>query len=210
MDDLTLIGRVKLELQQLQDSYVAYAASKGLIAKPSKIIPPSSEGVTTLGILLHGRDLTFGLSKDKLLKLSAETQQLLDAKSCTGMHMSRLVGKWTWPVLVCRPALSVFSAVYRFIQAAGCRVFEIWGSVKRELQVMMGLAPLLFASLASEWLPSVVATDASATGCGVVYTADESEDSLDLLSAQCVGDPEHKSDELELGLAARQWKTAVA
>jgi len=209
VDDLTMLGHDDHDMEARQDAYISFFESKGLVAKPSKIVRPSADGVSCLGLLLHGKDLTFGLSKDKLLQLSKETQRLLNATTCTGRYMSRLVGKWVWPVLVCRPALSVFSAVYRFIQAAGRRPFTIWNSVKRELQVMMGLVPLLFASLSAEWLPSVVATDASSTGGGVVYSAAESVDSITYLETQCREEPEH-NPKLRQCLAERQWKTAVA
>ena len=209
VDDLAMVGRDEREMRIRQDTYISFFASKGLVAKPSKIIRPSADGVSCLGLLLHGKDLTFGLSRDKLLQLCKETQRLLDASTCTGRYMSRLVGKWVWPVLVCRPALSVFSAVYRFIQAAGRRPFNIWNSVKRELQVMMGLVPLLFASLSAEWLPSVVATDASSSGGGVVYSTAESVDSILHLNAQCLEEPK-RNPKLRECLAQRQWKTAVA
>jgi hypothetical protein len=75
---------------------------------------------------------------------------------------------WSWSVLVTRPALSVFQSVYRFSRVAGPRVFELWPTVRRELRILTGLLPLLWADLASVFLPKVVASDASLRGQGVV------------------------------------------
>jgi integrase len=82
--------------------------------------------------------------------------------------MSRLVGHWSWAFLARRCAFSVFRAVYRFIEVAGRRKFDIWPSVVRELDIAIGLAPLLFSSIASPWFPKVLASDASGDGQGVV------------------------------------------
>jgi hypothetical protein len=64
----------------------------------------------------------------------------------------------------------VFSSVYRFQEAADGRRFEVWPSVRRELMVMVGLAPLLFADLDEPFFERVVASDASMTGLGVSAT----------------------------------------
>ena len=62
----------------------------------------------------------------------------------------------------------MFSAVYRFIETAGGRDFNIWPSVAKELRVAVGLVPLLFSPLDAKWFPKMVATDASESGQGVV------------------------------------------
>src|SRR5437879_81514 len=67
----------------------------------------------------------------------------------SGLELSALVGRWTWAALISRPALSVFNAVYRFIECARHRPFSLWQSVIHELGVMSGLAPLLYTSLSA-------------------------------------------------------------
>ena len=117
----------------------------------------------------------------KLKQLVAYTRRILQAGICTGDEMERIVGKWTWAILVRRPALSVFNAVYRFIQVAGSKLFTLWPSVERELHIIMRLAPILFASLSSPWLDRIVASDASETGFGVVATPVSEVDVLSTL-----------------------------
>ncbi len=87
-------------------------------------------------------------------------------------------GRWTWACLACRPALAVFSAVYRFIECAGSKRFVLWRSAARELRVLMGLAPLLFSCTSAPWFDRVVATDASSAGQGVVAAKSDVADSV--------------------------------
>ena len=61
----------------------------------------------------------------------------LAAGCCTGLDMSRLIGHWTWVLMARRCAFSVFRAVYRFIEVAGHKKFDIWPSVAKELVVAM-------------------------------------------------------------------------
>ena len=100
--------------------------------------------------------------------MSRDTCAFIRRDACTGLELSQLVGRWTWACLVRRPAFAAFSAVYRFIERAAYRRFKLWSSVKRELLVIAGLAPLLQTSLSLSWFPDVVATDASEFGLGVV------------------------------------------
>jgi hypothetical protein len=108
------------------------------------------------------------VSVPKLHLLVRDTLTLIRRAHCSGLELSHIVGRWSWALLACRPAFAVFSSVYRFIQTAGSRVFHLWPSVARELDLAIGLAPLLFASLDSPWFDRVVASDASQGGLGVV------------------------------------------
>ena len=152
-------------------SYTAAVSAAGHAVKASKIHGPSADGVECLGLLVHGGDLTVGLAPERLHQLCSATVAMLRRGTASGHDMQRLVGHWTWAALACRPAFSVFCAVYRFIAAAGYRTFTIWPSVRRELWAIVGLAPLLHSSLAQPWLDRVVATDASGSGEGVVVTS---------------------------------------
>ena len=101
----------------------------------------------------------------------------------SGDSLRKLVGKWTWACLCCRPAFAVFNSVYRFIAVAGAKEFEIWPSVRNELNCLIDLAPLLFASLSHPWSDCVIATDASTQGLGVVATSRDSFLSTNVVEA---------------------------
>jgi hypothetical protein len=152
------------------DEYLPVAAANGTPSKPSKVRRATCDPIECLGLEADGRHHTIGLSVPKLQQLCADTLALLDHGECTGRDMQVLVGRWTWASLVRRPVLAVFSSVYRFQEAADGRRFEVWPSVRRELMVMVGLAPLLFADLDEPFFERVVASDASMTGLGVSAT----------------------------------------
>ena len=87
-------------------------------------------------------------------------------------------------MLIARPALAVFSAVYRFMQSADRMCWQLWDSVRTELWTAIGLAPLLWTSLKTDWFEHVVASDASLDGLGVcAVRADATEVTVEELVA---------------------------
>ena len=171
IDDLNMFSLDRAELCRLQTEYVTACRRVGLTVKMSKVVLPSSDGVECIGMEVHGRHLTCGLSPRKMNKLLRRTEAVLQHGSVSGQHLSSLVGLWSWAFLARRPAFSIFNAVYRYIETAGSRIFHLWITVRRELNLAVALAPLLFSSLSSPWNRHSIATDASSTGLGVVATS---------------------------------------
>jgi hypothetical protein len=167
VDDTTLLAPSELLLHQAIAVLAKAYHTAGVTVKWSKLIQPSCEGVNVLGLELHGRHATYGLAPDKMRRLILGTRSFLLRSHCTGRDLSRIVGSWTWATLVRRECLSVFRSVYRFCSVAGDCVFRIWKSVRRELNIMIGLAPLLYANLAASWSDRIVASDACPSGLGV-------------------------------------------
>ena len=218
IDDLILIGlECHLDrLTHLQQNYCDVMTRVGLPPKPSKVVPPSCEGVECIGVEVHGRHLTAGVHPAKLAKLARRTEALLQRGRCTGHDLSRLVGHWSWAFLARRAAFSVFNSVYRFIETAGRRVFQVWPTVARELKTAICLAPVLFASLSSPWFSRTIATDASGSGQGVV-AAKMDAPSLEALARtrppEKLADPEAPAPidrTLPLGLEPAVWKQIVS
>jgi hypothetical protein len=200
--------------------------SRGLEVKPSKVVYPSSDGVDVVGVELHGRDGSFGLSPAKLRRLCSSTIALLERGSATGLELSVLIGRWTWAILPVRPAFSVFSSVYRFVEVASSE-YTLWPSVRRELELILSLAPLLWVSLRANLASTVIATDSSSFAFGVTYATAENvqevleEDSMAVvssagLSADGLDDPQKIQSSFALGASGlRQvsnlrWKTAIS
>jgi hypothetical protein len=119
-----------------------------------------------LGVSVDGRRGTVGVSISDRLDLIDDTNALITRGVASGRDLSRIVGSWTWVMLVQRPALAVFSVVYKFSVSAGTRAIPLWPSVICELHHACNLAPLLTVSLRSPVLPIIVATDASNGGFG--------------------------------------------
>nr|MDZ8103123.1 hypothetical protein [Nostoc sp. DedSLP01] len=168
IDDLILYDYDPVRLAATQQRYIAAVRRAGLVVKDSKVVPPSCDGVVCLGLEVHGVDHTVGASVAKLDALRADTRRVLRAGGCSGTDLAHVVGRWTWAAMACRPVLSVFNAVYRFIECAKGRRFTLWRSAARELLLVMDLAPLMFVDTSADWFDRVVATDASSEGLGVV------------------------------------------
>lgn len=164
IDDVVFIGLDPDRVAATLDEYLEVLGLLKLPAKPAKVIRPSTDGVEGLGFVIHGTEHTVGVSAVKRQKLVDSTAKLLQQRFATGRQVARCVGQWTWCMLANRPALSVFNAVYRFINVAGEQSYSIWRSVRRELWTAMRLAPLLVTSLSVGWFHSVVTCDASLTG----------------------------------------------
>jgi hypothetical protein len=151
------------------NQYLAACERVGWVAKISKTVWPSSAGVEVLGVHIDGVTGLVGLRADRLRLLAEVTEAVVRSGSCTGDRLRHLVGRWTWALLVRRPALSALSAVYKFCISAGSRSFQIWPSVRRELWTLVGLAPILVAQIRRrQWFPFAIAVDASSSGGGVV------------------------------------------
>lgn len=170
IDDGIFYGLHPEDVAAVQNRYMNALIQFGLPPKVSKVVHPTCEPVECLGMEVDGVKLTIGLSVPKLCSLIALTRSFLARGECTGAQLSHLVGKWTWAAMACRSSLSVFSAVYTFINRSGFKAFTLWPSVRRELATIVNLAPLLQSSIADRWCSRVVAVDASTTGLGVVST----------------------------------------
>jgi hypothetical protein len=169
IDDLNLYGTDAATLNAAVDQYITAMSVVHLPAKPSKVVRPTADGLECLGVYVHGRTAEVGMSVPKLQVLRASTLRLLDIGECTGHELSHIIGRWIWAMLLRRPAMAIFSAVYRFIECARSSRYTLWPSVRRELSVAARLAPLLFTSIRSDWAPVIVASDASEFGAGVVF-----------------------------------------
>jgi len=211
IDDVVMVGTDPVDMETKQRLYVAAAAARGLPAKPSKVVAPCSTGVECLGLELTGTDHTLAPQADKLHKLRADTVAFLHRRMATGRELAGIVGRWTWFMLVARPALSCFSAVYHFARCADRKAWHVWPSVKRELAHAIAVGPLLLASLSAPWSDRVLATDASMHGLGVVAACIPPP--LVITAARTAGSLVSKSVDdivLDRQLVERDWTTLIA
>lgn len=189
IDDLFIIGVVPItsgtgSLQRLlgmstggvdelhQKVLAAYVAA-GLPVKMSKVIAPTCDPVVVLGILLG--ECYVMPDPNKLCSLVGATLALLVSGFDSGLSVSRVVGSWTWFMMLNRPLLSVFKNVYRFIVIANSRSIQLWPSVRKELALVLCLAPLMSCDLSGAFVPVLGATDASEFAAGGVVTDMDSE-----------------------------------
>ena len=213
IDDLTWFGHDRDAVERSQTRYDSAITDADLRIKRSKWVPPSCEGVESIGMLIDGRTHTIGVSPAKLLLLQRDTERFIADGVSTGLQLSALIGRWTWACLAARPALSVFRSVYRFIEVAGRKRYGLWRSVIAELQTVSGLSPLLSTDMSAFTFPKVVASDASLTGVGVCVRPLTDDDIIagvsPLRSDQhtCVTSPPHHHNDWRTIVSSR-WRVA--
>lgn len=157
-------------LVSAQQQYMAAMLTVRLDPKVNKVVVPSDDSyqqVECLGMMIDCKELSVGVSVEKMITLIDDTRSLIARGSCSGLELGKLVGRWTWSMLARRPSLSVFSAVYRQVLVSGPVVFSIWPSVRRELLLIVDIAPLLVSFISQRWCNTVMVTDASSLGHGV-------------------------------------------
>ena len=173
IDDLPMLAPVRngangiSALQALQKAASAAYQRHGLPENISKRVPPTTAPVQILGIEAHGARNELRLSAERCNALLADTRALLSLPAVSGRAVQQLLGRWIWPMLLVRPALSAFGAAFEFVRRLGARYAPLWPSVVSELRIAMGLAPLLVVHLDAPWIPFAVACDASTEGLGV-------------------------------------------
>jgi len=211
IDDVTWFGHDRDAVERSQADYESAIVSADLKIKRSKWVPPSCDGVESIGMFIDGRRHTIGVSPEKLARLQRDTYDFIDRGVATGIDLSVIVGRWTWCCLAARPALSVFRNVYRFIECADRKPYSLWRSVASELLTICGLAPLLFTDLSACTFPKVIASDASLTGLGVcarLLTANDIELAVSPIASDdhsCVTSPPIV-DESWRTIAASHWR----
>lgn len=170
IDDFFLFSLSRaLATEQFRRVLTAYRAA-GFIVKDSKVVPPTSQTIKIIGFDVCGSDASIQPAADSSSSLVAATLSVLRAGTVTGAGLAHLVGRWTWCLLLRRPALALLQNVYRFIAVARGRRFTVWPTVRRELLQLLGVLPLLRASLDAPLFHRTVASDASELAAGVVST----------------------------------------
>jgi hypothetical protein len=167
IDDGFDFGHVRSDVDRLVKAHMAAMVAAGFKVNDAKTVYATSDPSPCLGHLVDGRSSTIGVDPGALTALVQDTLALVDRGLATGKELEKLLGRWTWAILVRRPAFAVFSSVYRFAERARSRRWSLWPSVVRELRSIAGLAPLLFVKLSSPWAPRAWAYDSCLSGFGV-------------------------------------------
>eukprot|EP00899_Mesostigma_viride_P024406 jgi/Mesvir1/514/Mv11377-RA.1 len=199
---------------------------KGLVVNEKKV-ERAEEGrpVEILGIEFC-QDGSMRPSAARMAALVRDTQAMLGRGRATYHQLASLLGRWVWVHLLRRGLLSIWFHAYRLLQQVLVHKrgwsYRLWGSVREELQAAMDLAPLVHAQRDQPLSCTVVATDASTHGSGVVYSRWEAPAVRGLSNCRerkgwktlCVdsetasvertGEIEHRA------MAAAQWRTALA
>ena len=124
----------------------------------------------TLGVEM-GPDRVLRIVPEKWWMLLAATEWAAEQPVLSVRALSRLIGIWAWRFTIFRELYSVLAEVYTFIAEKPLDSFcAPWPSVRQELRALVALAPICACPLDLAWSPTVLITDASEEGYGVVST----------------------------------------
>ena len=139
--------------------------SENLVLHPGLVSTGSTQA---LGCDLRGDLLASRVTPERYHKLRPAIGGLLARKKVSGRLLEVVSGHATFVGLTCRPVLSVFNTVYRYIRSHYERPATLWPTVRQELQAFRGLMVFLHADWGRPWNPYVSASDASLQGFGVI------------------------------------------
>lgn len=200
IDDNCILGTSMAEVDcQYQASMAAYSAS-GLVVKAEKCVAPTSSPTEILGILINGSRCTMAAHPSKTFKLLGQTLYLIRCGTCTGTTLSRLMGHWTWLLMLRRPIFAILRYSYIFIQEMQGRSHQLWPAVINELYMLVALAPLMYADLTTPLLDILPASDASSLGNGVVLGHTTAEGIQALYPLAVYNAKQHVTDDNQNGL----------
>lgn len=170
IDDLWLMSPSFDDIDRQYHACLAAYEHAGLPDSVKKREPPlrSPKPIKAIGVRMDGVQLSLSIAADDRLKLARSTLSILRARHVTGKQLSQLIGSWTWCMLLRRSSLCVLQHTYRYIAVAGDQTFFLWPSVRRELECMLGLLPLLSTNMSSKFFRLAYASDASEFAGGVV------------------------------------------
>ncbi|CAE7297688.1 unnamed protein product [Symbiodinium sp. CCMP2456] len=130
-----------------------------------------------LGLVIDGESRSVSLTPARIWKLRLAALALSRRRvPPPAKVIEKVVGHFTFAMMVRRECLSVFSAVYKYIRFKGqsdpsCRPQQahglLWRAAQQELVQASSILPLMCTSLDLPWSPVVTATDASEIGYGV-------------------------------------------
>ena len=107
------------------------------------------------------------LTQKRYWRLHQAIKRLLQVGRISAKGMQKVVGVASWSMLLNRPLLSIFSAVYSFAQDGDLRISSLWPSVKRELGILQALLPFCRKDLRRGTSSFTYCSDACGSGYAV-------------------------------------------
>jgi hypothetical protein len=140
----------------------------GLPENRKKRVAPCT-AAKVLGVFVDGDVGRLHPHPESLDRLIGATRALVRGPPPTTAQLRRVVGHWTWQLLIRRCSLSIFGVVYHYIRSPPSDRKRLWPAVVRELRLAIDLSPLIYTDLRAAMAPCVRAFDASNKGHASVY-----------------------------------------
>ena len=163
VDNLHVMGTDPVEVQSRFRGAVAELKKAGLTVHEEEEF---EEETKILG-WEYDKAGVFRPTRTRIWRVRKALRYLVGVGRATGQQLERLLGRMTFIALGRRETLSIFGEVYTFIRRHYKQETPLWKSVRRELVVWDGLAPLIFQNLRSPWGDQLCSVDASEWGLGV-------------------------------------------
>ena len=123
--------------------------------------------IVELGAEVDGNHKLLGVSMERLLKLIQTTLWVCAQRFINKKHLQILAGRWVFALQFRRPAMCVLDSTWKLIGGKSKVTQRLRSEVRRELQSLVFLAPLLGCNLAAQVSQVVMASDASERGGAV-------------------------------------------
>ncbi|CAK0883778.1 unnamed protein product, partial [Prorocentrum cordatum] len=122
-----------------------------------------------LGWEIRGRECQIRPKRSRLWRLRLALDCLVSRRTVDPRDVEQVLGHCTFVALLCREHLSIFNSVYSFVRRLRhCTAVPLWESVRWELNAFSSLLGLISRSMLVAWSPTVVCSDASFWGFGLV------------------------------------------
>lgn len=120
-----------------------------------------------LGLIIDGSSKRISLSPARIWKLRLAALALARRRvPPPAKVIEKVVGHFTFSMMVRRECLSLFNAVYKYVRSSK-PAGSLWRAAQQEILQASSLLPLMCTSLDLPWSPTVMATDSSEVGYGV-------------------------------------------
>ena len=201
VDNWVVLGTNKDKVEKLAQRGVDVLRQKGLVVHE---VEQASSHIKVLGWEFEGS--TFRPRPLRVWRVRKAFEHLLSRGVCSGRQLEKIVGHANFLSLGRREALSIFGETYTFIQRHYHHSSRIWRSVRKELSIFIGIAPLIWRDLSAPWDNTVTSVDASDWGMGATTTVFDPDEVAELgkFSERWRFDYKHlsKPREHSFGLAA--------
>ncbi|CAE7427144.1 DEK1, partial [Symbiodinium sp. CCMP2592] len=123
--------------------------------------------VQGLGLVIDGEQKCVSLSTARIWKLRLASLALCNrCKPPEPKVIEKIVGHFTFAMMIRRETLSVFSEVYRYMRCERPSS-RMWAAARKEIRQASSLLPLMSTPFDLPWSTTVLATDSSEVGYGV-------------------------------------------
>ena len=163
VDNFAVLGSCRKSVQSKRDRICTVLRDQ--MGLPVHELSDAEPAGTFIGLeFSEGR--IFRIKKNRLHRLRSAISCVLRRGRASGDVIRIITGHITFACLIRRESLAFLHAVYAFAQKNIGRVSRLWPSVRRELECISSILPLLHVDICQAWSSHVSASDASLYGLG--------------------------------------------